>query len=153
MSGFILYKYKVGLGYHDTLSYYKGVEKTKEILGDSFAYTTFQNKRSFYGLIEIACAHTIAYGILIFIITHFLRSLSINAPWSRYFSILLFGLAFLEIFSTFVARYGHQYFSFVRIIVLYSFVIAGSIASLVMIRLSWKNTDYKGKGKGSSQKI
>ncbi len=140
-SGGLIYFYKVGFSYENTLAYYKGTQEAQKILGKDFSpfAAPFFEKRSFYGLVKIACAHMAAYGILCFILTHFLRSLSANATWANVISYILFVFAFLELLSGFAARYGPDQLSFIRLIVLYLFIGLGCLCCLCLFFLASMN--------------
>ena len=140
ITGALIYFSKVGFGYTETLSYYQGraiIELPVDTIQsrDEVAPSLPITPRSFYGLVEVSASHTVAYALLCFILSHFLRSLSANARWSNVLSLLLFCFAILDILSTFGARYGATYMSFVRLVILYTFVSLGILSSLALFFL------------------
>ncbi len=140
LSGGLVYFYKVGFDYPSSLAYHKGTQAAQEILERKIvnpSATSFQ-KPSFYSLLKIAWAHLAAYALLCFIITHFLRSLYQNANWVNILSQALFVCSILEIATSFVASYGPAYFSLVRLVILYLFILLGSFLCLILLYMSLK---------------
>ena len=133
-SGAFLYLYKIGFSYPKTLAYYKGNAFADSYFKKDVGEENFA-PRSFYSLVELSLWHTLAYSILIFILAHFLRSLTRSANWANQLSLALFLLAILEVFSNFGARYGPPYFSLFRLVLFYSFVLCGNFASLALFVL------------------
>ena len=132
VSGGLIYFYKVGWNSSSTLAYYQGTVQAEKKL-DTELSLPFWRPRSFYGLIEITCAHLAAYAMLCFILAHFLRSLSANAPWSNFMAKALFGFALLDLASAFCVRYGSMYFAPLRLLILIGFVAIGSACSLALL--------------------
>lgn len=100
-TGALLYLWKMGFGPAQTIEYYFGSERMLELFPGK--PDRFLQARTFTGLVKVTLGHFLAYGVLVFFLTHLARSLAGNP--SRRLEILcdvFFIVALLEIMSGFM---------------------------------------------------
>ena len=79
--------------------------------------------KSIYGLMEVATPHLVSMGMLIFLATHFLLfSTKVSKAFSKKVSILLFIVAFANIFSYFLISFGLLTSGWVKLLLMSVFV-------------------------------
>lgn len=101
LSGALLYVWKPGLDSARTIEYYYGSERMLEIFPGR--PDRFLQPRTYSGLVKITLGHFLAYGTLVFILTHLVRSL-VGRPSARLerACFAYFAIALIEIFSGFL---------------------------------------------------
>ena len=79
--------------------------------------------KSIYGLMEVATPHLMSIGMLIFLVAHFLLfSTKVSKAFSKKVSILLFIIAFANVFSYFLISFGLLTSGWVKLLLMVSFV-------------------------------
>jgi hypothetical protein len=99
----LLYFHKMGLSYQSVVDYYLGSEKT------------FLQPRSYQGLLEISHFHLFSMGILMLTLTHLLLFVPLRPEWKAVAISLSFGSAFLDEAASWLIRFVHPYFAFLKI--------------------------------------
>ena len=80
--------------------------------------------KSIYGLIEVATPHLVSMGMLIFLVTHFLLfSAKVSKAFSKKVSILLFIVAFANIFAYFSISFGLFSSGWIKLLLMAAFVL------------------------------
>ena len=105
LTGALLYHWKIGLLPHETFEYYFGSERMLEFYPE--ARDRFLQPRTFSGLSKLVLGHGLAYGLMVFLLTHLARSLAANQGEAvlrraSRASFLFFVLAAWELFSGFL---------------------------------------------------
>lgn len=106
-TGAIMYGWKIGFHPASTLEYYRGSEAMRSMYPDR--PDRFMQPRTFSGLMKSAVGHSLAYGLMCFLITHLLRSLASGTTHSRLadrISVFFYIAAFLDLTAGFVVLYG-----------------------------------------------
>ncbi|MCB1322712.1 MAG: hypothetical protein KDK34_20800 [Leptospiraceae bacterium] len=105
ISGALLFYWKIGFSIPDVLEYYLGSETRLQLYPEG--PDRFMRPRTLRGLSEIAFAHFLAFGTLIFILTHFAHSLSGGRHGHlRRFLTVLFLSGALEVVSGYLVYAG-----------------------------------------------
>ncbi len=79
--------------------------------------------KSVRGLIEVATPHLFAMGMLIFVAAHFmLFSTRVSKKMTAVVSLIVFGLALLDIFSYFAISFGWVVSGWLKLFALFAFV-------------------------------
>ncbi len=126
VSGAWLYALKIGFVASDTLEYYVGSEEMIKIYPDR--PDRFMPQKTLGGMLKMSVGHTLAFGLLCFMLTHLLRSLAKNSGRMRMadnLSFLFFGFALLDVFSGYAVRYGPVWTAAVRSSVFIGFELSG----------------------------
>ncbi len=99
----LLYFNKMGLTYQSVVDYYRGSEEQ------------FLQPRSYQGLLEISHFHLFSMGILMLTLTHLLLFAPLPPKQKVLFICLSFGSAFLDEASSWLIRFVHPWFAFLKI--------------------------------------
>lgn len=99
----LLYFNKMGLTYQSVVDYYRGSEEQ------------FLQPRSYQGLLEISHFHLFSMGILMLTLTHLLLFVPMRPSWKALLICLSFGSAFLDEASSWLIRFVHPGFAFLKI--------------------------------------
>lgn len=99
----LLYFHKMGLTYQSVVDYYRGSEEK------------FLQPRSYQGLLEISHFHLFSMGILMLTLTHLLLFVPLHPKWKALFICLSFGSAFLDEAASWLIRFVHPFFAYVKI--------------------------------------
>lgn len=94
---------KMGLTYHSVVEYHLGSEEK------------FLQPRSYQGLLEISHFHLFSMGILMLTLTHLLLFVPLDPKWKATFICLSFGSAFLDEAASWLIRFVHPLFAYVKI--------------------------------------
>lgn len=114
-TGALLYAWKIGFHPASTFEYYRGSEAMKSVYPDR--PDRFIQPRTFSGLVKSAVGHSIAYGLMCFLLTHLLRSLAFQTPgarWTDALSFLFFLTAFFDLIGGFFVLYGPPFTAWIR---------------------------------------
>lgn len=80
--------------------------------------------KSIYGLVEVATPHLASMGMIIFLVAHFLLfSTNFSKRFSKKISIVLFGVAFANIFSYFLISFEIFASGWVKLCMMGTFVL------------------------------
>lgn len=115
----LLYFHKMSLNPQMVIEYYRGSE---------LHYT---QPRSYQGLLEVSHFHLFAMGILILTLTHLLLFAELSQNTKAYLIISSFSAAFLDELSSWLIRFVHPLFAYLKI---FSF-LALEISLLVIMVL------------------
>lgn len=99
----LLYFLKMGLTYQSVVDYYLGSEEK------------FLQPRSYQGLLEISHFHLFSMGILMLTLTHLLLFVSLGPKWKALWIVLSFGSAFADEAASWLIRFVHPWFAYVKI--------------------------------------
>lgn len=92
--------------------------------------------KSVRGLIEVATPHLFAMGMLIFVAAHFmLFSTRVSKKMTAVVSLIVFGLALLDIFSYFAISFGWVVSGWLKLFALFAFV-SSFVVLLVLLAFS-----------------
>ncbi|HXK26981.1 MAG TPA: hypothetical protein VJ646_01860 [Candidatus Binatia bacterium] len=100
----LLYFNKMGLTYESVVNYYLGSEER------------FLQPRSYQGLLEISHFHLFSMGILMLTLTHLLLFVPLAPQRKALLICLSFGSAFLDEASSWLIRFVHPWFAFLKIL-------------------------------------
>lgn len=100
----LLYFHKMGLTYRSVVEYYLGSEER------------FLQPRSYQGLLEISHFHLFSMGILMLTLTHLLLFVPLQPGWKAVLIGFSFGSAFLDEASSWLIRFAHPLFAYLKII-------------------------------------
>ncbi|MEX0804315.1 MAG: hypothetical protein WD688_13510 [Candidatus Binatia bacterium] len=99
----LLYFLKMDLTYQSVVDYYLGSEEK------------FLQPRSYQGLLEISHFHLFSMGILMLTLTHLLLFVPLGPTWKAVFICLSFGSAFLDEAASWLIRFVHPLFAYLKI--------------------------------------
>lgn len=99
----LLYFNKMSLSYQSVVEYYRGSEER------------FLQPRSYQGLLEISHFHLFSMGILMLTLTHLLLFVPLPPRWKAVFICLSFGSAFLDEAASWLIRFVHPLFAYLKI--------------------------------------
>lgn len=99
----LLYFNKMGLTYQSVVDYYLGSEEQ------------FLQPRSYQGLLEISHFHLFSMGILMLTLTHLLLFVPLQPSLKAVLICLSFGSAFLDEASSWLVRFVHPLFAYLKI--------------------------------------
>lgn len=99
----LLHFHKMGLTYQSVVDYYRGSEEQ------------FLQPRSYQGLLEISHFHLFSMGILMLTLTHLLLFVPLQPGWKAVLICLSFGSAFLDEAASWLVRFVHPFFAYVKI--------------------------------------
>ena len=146
-SGALLFYLKIGFHPASALEFYVGSEIMRKTYPER--PDRFKRSRTFQGLVKSSLGHVLAYGVIAFILAHFLRSLGARADHQgapslyNFWGELLFLFALLDILSGFAVRYGPSWLVFARIFVFTCFTLLGIAGALALFRLSAGRSEAK----------
>lgn len=100
----LLYFQKMGLTYRSVVDYYLGSEEK------------FLQPRSYQGLLEISHFHLFSMGILMLTLTHLLLFVPLHPKWKAILICLSFSSAFLEEAASWLVRFVHPLFAYLKIV-------------------------------------
>lgn len=137
LTGTFMFFYKIGYKPSMWYEYYYGSEEMLKYY--PLEKDNFKEPLTFEGRLKVLYSHTLAYGIIIFSLTHLIRSLILNSDSRKYvniFILLLFAVAFLEIFLDLILTLITSYrllFLYLRFIVFIIFVLLILIHAILLI--------------------
>lgn len=99
----LLYFNKMSLTYQSVVDYYLGSEEK------------FLQPRSYQGLLEVSHFHLFSMGILMLTLTHLLLFVPLHPKWKAVFISLAFGSAFLDEAASWLIRFVHPWYAFLKI--------------------------------------
>ena len=99
----LLYFNKMGLTYQSVVDYYLGSEEQ------------FLQPRSYQGLLEISHFHLFSMGILMLTLIHLLLFVPLQPSLKAVLICLSFGSAFLDEASSWLVRFVHPLFAYLKI--------------------------------------
>lgn len=99
----LLYFNKMSLTYQSVVDYYLGSEEK------------FLQPRSYQGLLEISHFHLFSMGILMLTLTHLLLFVPLQPGWKAVLICLSFGSAFLDEAASWLVRFVHPFFAYVKL--------------------------------------
>jgi hypothetical protein len=141
ITGTLMFFTKIGYKPSMWIEYYFGSEEMLKYYPNEKDH--FKEPLTFYGRLKVLYSHTLAYGILIFTLTHLIRSLNINKINKKTIDILIISLyitAIMEIFSdiilTMIAHYKIL-FLYIRFILFILFIFLMFINAVLLIYLSY----------------
>ncbi len=145
LTGTFMFFYKIGYKPSMWYEYYYGSEEMLKYY--PLEKDNFKEPLTFEGRLKVLYSHTLAYGILIFSLTHLIRSLILNLDSRKYINILillLFSIAFLEIFLDLILTIITSYRFFIlymRFIVFIIFVVLILIHAILLIYFAFQQNN------------
>ncbi len=142
LTGTFMFFYKIGYKPSMWYEYYYGSEEMLKHYPNE--KDNFKEPLTFEGRLKVLYSHTFAYGILIFSLTHLIRSIIINPITRRDINkliLFLFTVAFLEILLDLILTVIESYrfiFLYLRFIIFIIFVVLILIHAILLIYFSYK---------------
>jgi hypothetical protein len=134
----LLYFEKMGLTPSSVVEYYLGSE------------ANFTSPRSYQGLLEVTHFHLFAMGMLLLVLTHLMLFVPISNRIKAWLIVLPFFSALLDEGSSWLVRFGHPAFAWLKISGF--LLLQASLATLIVVSLwavfSGSQRNYNGAGEG-----
>jgi hypothetical protein len=134
----LLYFHKMGLTPTSVTDYYLGNE------------AIFTSPRSYQGLLEVTHFHLFAMGMLLLVLTHLMLFVPISNRLKAWLIVLPFFSALLDEGSSWLVRFGHPAFAWLKISGF--LLLQASLATLIVVSLwavfSGSQRNYNGAGEG-----
>jgi hypothetical protein len=134
----LLYFEKMGLTPSSVVEYYLGNE------------ANFTSPRSYQGLLEVTHFHLFAMGMLLLVLTHLMLFVPISNRLKAWLIVLPFFSALLDEGSSWLVRFGHPAFAWLKISGF--LLLQASLATLIVVSLwavfSGSQRNYNGAGEG-----
>lgn len=103
MTNLLLYCHKMDFTYQGVVDYYLGSAER------------FTQPRSYQGLLEVSHFHLFSMGILMLTVTHLLLFIPLRSGMKAWLVCLCFGSAFLDEASSWLVRFVHPLFAYLKI--------------------------------------
>lgn len=132
-TGASMYALRAGTLYEDTVEYYLGSEEAvRRFPGRE---DRFLAPKTIGGIAKSQVSHTLAFGLMFFVLAHLVRSLGGDPRTTRLAIATFFAIAVLDFVLPFLALTGVDIFLRLRfpVIMLYS-VVGGALAALLCAR-------------------
>jgi hypothetical protein len=117
----LLYFNKMSLTYTSVVEYYLGSEER------------FLQPRSYQGLLEVSHFHFFAMGMLLLVLTHLMLFVPVRDRVKVWLIALPFAAAFLEEGASWLVRFAHPFFAYLKIGGFLA--LQGSLAALIVVSL------------------
>ncbi|MBL8019394.1 MAG: hypothetical protein JNM27_06995 [Leptospirales bacterium] len=123
-SGVTMYSLRAGISYADTLEYYFGSEEA----GRRFPgrEDRFIEPKTLAGIAKSQTPHSIAFGLIFFILAHLVRSLDVNRRITRFATASFLVFAVADFLLPFLVLTGLDIFLWIRFPVMVFYSVAGS---------------------------
>lgn len=122
----LLFFNKMGLSVSLIMDYYRGSEER------------YLQPRSYQGLLEVSHFHLFAMGTLILTLTHLLLFAPISVRLKANLILISFGSAFLDEASSWLVRFVHPYFAYLKLISFLTLQVSLLAVILIVLRALWK---------------
>ncbi len=119
LSNLLLFFHKMSLDPQSVIDYYRGSEES------------FRQPRSYQGLLEVSHYHLFAMGILMLTVTHLLLFIPLAPRWKAFLIIACFGSAFLNEACSWLVRFAHPAFAYLKIFAFVSLQVSLLIVVLM----------------------
>ncbi|GIX42492.1 MAG: hypothetical protein KatS3mg129_2225 [Leptospiraceae bacterium] len=142
ITGTMMFFTKIGYKPSMWFEYYYGSEAMLKYFPEEKDH--FKEALTFTGRLKVLYSHSLAYGILIFTLTHLIRSININPIVKNkidFLIILFYIIALLEIVSDILLtliKSNQLIFLYIRFIIFIVFIIFMLFHSFLLIFLTWK---------------
>lgn len=142
LTGTLMFFYKIGYKPSMWYEYYYGSEEMLKHY--PLEKDNFKEPLTFQGRLKVLYSHTLAYGFMIFVLTHLIRSVIINKntrksidKWILLLFIVGFFEIFLDLFLTILSNYRFL-FLYLRFIIFIIFVVLMILHVFVLVYFSFK---------------
>ncbi|MBL8020452.1 MAG: hypothetical protein JNM27_12355 [Leptospirales bacterium] len=132
-TGASMYALRAGTLYEDSVEYYLGSEEAaRRFPGRE---DRFVAPKTIAGIAKTQVSHSLAFGLMFFVLAHLIRSLGGDPRLTRLAIVTFFAIAMLDFVLPFLALTGIDIFLRLRfpIVLLYS-VVGGALAALLCAR-------------------
>jgi hypothetical protein len=147
ITGTLMFFSKIGYKPSQWMEYYYGSEEMLKYFPQE--PDRFKEPLTFSGRLKVLYSHTLAYGVLIFALSHLIRSLNLNYMNKNKIEaiiILFFVVAILEIsidiFLTLINQFK-LFFLYIRFMIFIIFIFFMIFHSFLLIYLSYKQLKEK----------
>ncbi len=117
----LLYFNKMGLSYASVVEYYLGSEER------------FLTPRTYQGMLEVSHFHLFAMGMLLLVLTHLMLFIPAPSIVKLWLIVLPFAAALLDEGASWLVRYAHPGFAYLKIAGF--LLLQGSLAALMLVSL------------------
>ncbi len=150
-TGATLYFVHIGMDPTAVFEYYRGSEAMLAVFPDATDH--FREPRTAAGLVKIAIGHLVAYGSVVFLLAHWLRSLGRDRPGGATrdrLILFMFLCALADILIGFAATFGPAVFIYLRPFVFLCFEGSLAIGVGMLLRLYFLlSRKYENKTSGA----